>query len=521
MKKTSLVLVLLLSLATVGFAQGASEKKATSAASGSPKISDILVVGRLNDAAYLDPNAPSVGGAEVNVTQQIYEGLVTVSDDGTSIIPCLASDWTISDDGLTYTFNLVPGVKFSDGTPVTGADWEWSLLRARDLETSAYRFIAEAIDTVKATDSQVVITLKYPWATFLADLACFNMVVGSKAHYDALGEDAYLNNPLGTGPYMLKEWKKENYILLEANPYYRQAGYPKTKQLKFQIISDDNTRMMQLQAGQVDVCGDVPFTLVQPMKNEKNITIQVFPSTQIRYLILNTTKAPFDDIRVRQALVHGIDKQEISDLVAGEFGAPVAALVSEAEGKWFNGDLKVAAYEPEVSKKLLADAGYTSPVPFTISIRSGSAIYEQIATLLKSQLDKAGFDVTIEELERASISAKYSSLSHQATILQWVDDITDPSGLTGWTVDYDQSNAWYTGLKDEELDALNVAASRELDETKRIAMYHEIQQRVADNANVIPLFRNGFAYAYDKNVEGLYISPFSVVSYKNVVKYVK
>lgn len=153
MKKTSLVLVLLLSLATVGFAQGASEKKATSAASGSPKISDILVVGRLNDAAYLDPNAPSVGGAEVNVTQQIYEGLVTVSDDGTSIIPCLASDWTISDDGLTYTFNLVPGVKFSDGTPVTGADWEWSLLRARDLETSAYRFIAEAIDTVKATDS--------------------------------------------------------------------------------------------------------------------------------------------------------------------------------------------------------------------------------------------------------------------------------------------------------------------------------------------------------------------------------
>lgn len=187
MKKPLVVLVVLLGLGVVGFAQGSQESKQSAQATGTPKNSDILVVGRLNDAAYLDPNAPTVGGAEVNVTQQIYEGLVTVSDDGTTIIPCLASDWTISDDGLTYTFNLVPGVKFSDGTPVTGQDWEWSLLRARDLETSAYRFIAEAIQDVKATDNQVVITLKYPWAPFLADLCCFNMVVGSKAHYDAVG----------------------------------------------------------------------------------------------------------------------------------------------------------------------------------------------------------------------------------------------------------------------------------------------------------------------------------------------
>ncbi|MFA7167775.1 MAG: ABC transporter substrate-binding protein [Sphaerochaetaceae bacterium] len=521
MKKPLVVLVVLLGLGVVGFAQGSQESKQSAQATGTPKNSDILVVGRLNDAAYLDPNAPTVGGAEVNVTQQIYEGLVTVSDDGTTIIPCLASDWTISDDGLTYTFNLVPGVKFSDGTPVTGQDWEWSLLRARDLETSAYRFIAEAIQDVKATDNQVVITLKYPWAPFLADLCCFNMVVGSKAHYDAVGEEAYLNDPIGTGPYMLKEWKKENYILLEANPYYRVAGLPKTKQLKFQVISDDNTRMMQLQAGQVDICGDVPFTLVKPLESDKNVTVQIFPSTQIRYLILNTTKTPFSDQKVRQALVHGIDKQEISDLVAGEFGAPVAALVSEAEGKWFNSQLKVADYDPELCKKMLQDAGYTLPVPFTISIRSGSAIYEQIATLLKSQLDKAGFDVTIEQLERASISAKYTSLSHQATILQWIDDITDPSGITGWTVDYDQCDSWYTGLNDVALDELNTAANREMDETKRVQMYYDIQQKVYDNANVIPLFRNGFAYAYDKNVKGLYVSPFSVVFYKNVIKNVK
>ncbi len=490
--------------------------KAEKTASG--KVADQVVIGRLGDAAYLDPNAPSVGIAEIPVTQQIYEGLVTVSEDGSTVEPCLATDWTISSDGLTYTFNLKKGVKFSDGTPVKGEDWVWSLLRARDLETSSYRFIAEAIGDVKATDSTVTITLAYPWAPFLADLCNFNMVVGCKAYYDKVGEAQYNMAPLGTGPYMLKEWKKESYILLEANPNYHVAGLPKTKELKFTVVPDDNTRLMQLQAGQIDIANDIPFTMVDAAKASKDLTVQIFPSTQIRYLILNTTIAPFNDPKVRKALTYGIDKKEISDIVAGEYGAPVAALVSESEGKWHNADLKVVDYQPELAKKALAEAGYTSPVPFSISIRSGSAVYEQIATMLKSQLDKAGFDVTIEMLERASISQKYTSLKHQATVLQWVDDIMDPSGITGWTVDYDQCDAWYTGLNDKELDALNTAASKELDEQKRIAMYQEIQQRIYDNANVIPLFRNGFAYAYSSKIAGLYVSPFSVIFAKNIVK---
>jgi peptide/nickel transport system substrate-binding protein len=475
-----------------------------------------IVVGRLSDAAYLDPNAPSVGVGEIPITQQIYEGLVTVSHDGTSIIPCLATDWKISKNGLVYTFNLKPGVKFSDGTAVKGEDWVWSFLRARDLKTSSYRFIAEAISKVEATDKQVVITLSKPWAPFLADLCNFNMVVGCKAYYDKIGENAYNMAPLGTGPYMLKEWKKEKSILLTANPYYHVKGMPKTKEIMFTVVPDDNTRLMQLQSGQIDIVNEVPFSLIDTLKANRNVKVMLFPSTQIRYLILNTTVPPFNDARVRQALVYGINKKEISDLVAGQFGAPVAALVSEAEGKWFNGKLKVVDYAPETAKKMLATAGYKQAVPFTLSIRSGSEIYTQVATLLKSQLDKAGFNVTIEMLERASMSAKYTALTHQATVLQWIDDITDPSGITGWTVDYDQCNAWYTGLKDQALNDLNTAASKELNEGKRLAMYHEIQKRVYDNANVVPLFRNGFAYACSSKVSGLYVSPFSVFFAKDL-----
>jgi len=479
---------------------------------------DVIIVGRLSDSSYVEPNAPSYGVAEAIITQQMFEGLVTVDDTGTEILPCLATDWTIDETGMLYKFNLKPDVKFSDGTPVTGEDWVWSLYRARDTETSAYAFIAAAIDTVEADDATVTITLKEPSASFLAELCCFNMVVGSKARHDALGEDAYLLDPIGTGPYMLTEWAKEDHITLVANPYYHVEGYPKTPEIRFNVIPDDNTRLMQLQAGQIDIMPDLPFTMTDIVDSDSSLNLSVFPSTQIRYLILNTTIAPFDDPIVRKALLMGMDKQQISDIVAGEYGAPVAAHVSEAEGKWHNADLAVQDYDPEGAKQLLTDAGYTLPISFTISVRAGAEVYEQIAILLKSQLDKSGFNVTLEMLERAALNEAYQNLKHQATILQWVDDIVDPSGIIGFTCEYDQSNAWYTGLVDEELEQLAIDARKQLDEAARVAMYHDIQARIYDNANVMALFRNAFAYGSSTKVSGLNVSPFSVFFTKTLVK---
>ena len=215
-------------------------------------------------------------------------------------------------------------------------------------------------------------------------------------------------------------------------------------------------------------------------------------------------------MKVRQALYYALNKSELASTIAGEYGAPVAAIVSETQGEWCNTDLQVTDYDPDTAKQMLADAGYTEPVEFTLSIRTGSTFYEQIATLIKSEVDQAGFNCNIELLESATLSDKYSSLSHQATILQWVDDYQDPSGVVGWTVDYNQAQCFYTGLNDEELDTLYMQAQSEMDHDKRVEMYQEIQQRVYDNANVIPLYRNDFAFARSAKVEGLSVNPFYV-----------
>ncbi len=490
----------------------------TQGGSESASYADTITIGVTAEPTFLEPNCQGAGPTEIQLTQQIYEGLVSTDTDG-SIVACLASDWTMSDDGLTYTFNLVPGVKFSDGRDVKPEDWVWSLLRARDSETSNYTYIAEPIESVEATDTQVIIHLTGPTPSFLAQLGCFNMVLGCKEYAESFASDEeYMRNPMGTGPYMLKEWNLGSDLTMVANPYYREEGMPKTPNLHYVVVADDNTRLMQLQTNQIDVATSFPFSLTQAIENDPALELGVFPSTQIYYLILNTTLEPFDDPAVRQAMYYALDTAELASAIAGDFGAPVGSIVSATQNEYCNTDIKPTAYDPEQAKKILSDAGYTDPVDFTITVRTGSAFYEQITTLIKNEVDQAGFNCTIELLESAATSDKFQNLQHQATVLQWVDDYQDPSGVVGWSVDYDQCQGWYTGLNDVELNDLFVEAQAEMDQQKRIEMYWEMQQRVHDNANIIPLYRNDTASAYSANVDGVYVSPFYVYYAKNWTK---
>ena len=477
---------------------------------------DTIVFGG-TEPTYLEPNAPAIGGPEIHAVEQIQEGLVRMSSDGVTVEPLLATDWTISEDGLTYTFNLVPGVVFSDGTPVKGEDWVWSLYRARDTETSEYRFIAEPIDTVEATDDQVIITLKAPNGAFLAELCSFNMVLGCKAYAESMTEEEYIMNPIGTGAYMLKEWNHGNYVLLEKNPNYRNADAVKTQYIKFATVEDDNTRLMQLQSGQIDIMGDIPASLMDVVRTNPDLTLQTFESTQIRYLLLNTTMEPFSDINVRKALVKAINRAEIAEVVYGEFGGATASVLSAAHAKYFNDALECPPYDPEGAKADLAEAGYPDGIEFTL-YSSPNEVYQQIAIMLQSQLAPAGFTVNIVTEDGGTIYENAQNLKNQACMFQWSDDYYDPSEVLGWICDYDQSQAWFTGLNDVELDELQAATLIEQDDAKRVEMYKELQQRVYDNYNVIPLFHNSFAYAYTNSVQGLAVDTFSNYYCENIYK---
>jgi peptide/nickel transport system substrate-binding protein len=294
--------------------------KSTASTSDKPSASSAIVIARPADSRNLDPVTQS-DNTDIWVINLMMDGLVKGSDDGTKIEPNLATKWDISSDGLTYTFHLIDGLKFSDGTPVTGEDWIFSLTRARDEKSSIWADNLKAITKIAAPDNKtVVITLSQPFVPLLATLAMFNTTVYPKAYFEKVGASGFSQKPIGTGPFMLDQWVKGESLNLKKNPYYRVTGLPKTDEIKFTVVPDDNTRMLQLQSGAIAVSTFVPYSKMKELSSNPDYTVKNFQAAQVNYLTLNTAKKPLNDTRVRQALNYAIDKQGLINAVLNGYG---------------------------------------------------------------------------------------------------------------------------------------------------------------------------------------------------------
>jgi len=506
--KLSLFIVLLL---VVGiFVTALAEKE----------IAKQIVIGRLEDSNDLDPITQD-GNVNIWIFNLALEGLVKTSDDGTAIEPCLADSWDISEDGLTYTFHLKKGVKFSDGTPVTGEDWVWSFLRARDTKESIWKFSLTALKDVTAPDDNtVILTLKEPWAPFLADLAMFNALVQKKAYYEKVGQEAYSQKPIGTGPYVIKEWKKGEYLLLEKNLYYHIKGLPKTDEIKFVVVADSNTRILQLQAGQIDVATFVPFNKMKELENDPQTKVVGFPSTETRTVVFNHTKKPFDDLRVRLALEYATDKQALLNFILFGYGEVATTYTSKA-GKYFNYGLKDRGYDIDKAKALLAEAGYPDGFETEFLLPSGNQVYEQLAILLKEQWSKIGVKVNIIALEVGLAVTGYRTMNYEISVHHWTDDIPDPSQQADRLFIPERTNCVWTGWRSDRAIELVKQGVREINPTKREQIYLELQQIYYDEVVEMSMFYVPYPIAMRKDIEGFVQTPFGNYRFENLVKYLK
>lgn len=476
-----------------------------------------IVIGRIQDSDNLDPVIQH-HNANIWVFNLVLEGLVKTSDDGTTIEPALAESWDISEDGLTYTFHLKPGIKFSDGTPVTGEDWIWSLLRARDTEASPWKFAGEGIQDVTAPDDNtLVVTLKEPWAAILADLSMFNMTVQSKAHFEKVGEEGYSRQPIGTGPYYIDEWRKGEYILMKKNPHYYIEGLPKTDEIKFVVISDDNTRVLQLQAGKVDIATYVPFNRMAELDADPNIVATGIPSTETRYIILNNNVKPLDDLRVRQAIQYATDKDAIVAFILFGYGEKAVGFAPKA-GLYYNDALEDYGYDIEKAKALLAEAGYPDGFEIELLVRAGNAVYEQLSVILKEQWGQVGIRVNILSLEPATATERYKAMQHEITLAGWTNDINDPSQQVEYTINPDVVKCYYTGWVSEKAVALAEQGKRETDEAKRAEIYKEIQRIHYEETPMIPVFHSTYPVAMRTNIKGFVQTPLGNYRFENLVK---
>ena len=466
-----------------------------------------IVIGRAVDSDDLDP-VTCTGNQNIFIFNLILDGLLKSSDDGSSIEPCLATDMPeISEDGKVYTFHVQEGLLFSDGSPVTAEDWEWTFTRAIETEDSSWHMCVENLDHVECPDdTTVIVYTKEEAASTLANLCIFTLGVQSKAYFEKVGADEYHNGILGTGPYAVSEWKKGEYLTLEANPNYRVEGKPLTKTVEFKIVSDDAARIIQLQGGDIDIATDLSFSGLMQLEGDPNINVEADPSTMVYWLSLNSKSEKLADPKVREALYLATNSQEFVDTITFGYATPASSIINPTSEFYHASDQPSG--DIEKAKALLAEAG-VGPFELTLLMREGNETYQQIGMILMKQWAQIGVTVNFNQIEATAYSAARKDLSNYDFIISgWNDDVTDPAEMMQFVFDYSVTCGYYSGMEfDDEMQQLNSAALIELDEEKRKDLYAQIQQKLRELAIYVPLMVTPWCNAMNKAVTGWVQTP--------------
>ena len=478
-----------------------------------------IVLGRATDSDNLDP-VTCVGNQNIFVFNLIVEGLVKTSDDGKDIEPCLAESWDVSEDGKTYTFKVKSGLKFSDGTDVTADDWQWTFDRAMQTTDSNWYSCVENIEKVECPDATTVkVTTKEAAASTLANLSIFELGVQSKAYFDKVGADEYKYGIIGTGPFALKEWKKGEYITLEANANYRDSSLPLTQEIELKVVSDDNSRLMQLQGGDIDIATDVTFSSMSQLANDANCEPHPDDSTMVYWLSLNTKNQYLSNDKVRQALIKATDAQQIVDMVSYGYCKPAGSIVSPSS-QYCDTSLEPPKADVEAAKKLLEEAGYPGGgINLRLLLRSGNATNEQIAVVLQSQWQQIGVTLTIDQREATAYSAARNDMDLDLIISGWSDDVPDPTSLMQFAFDYSVTQGYYTGFEQpDDMQELNKQATVELDVEKRKDLYKQIQQGFAEQHIFIPFMTVPWQNCIRKGVQDFVQTPLGSYRFEKLAK---
>jgi peptide/nickel transport system substrate-binding protein len=450
-----------------------------------------------------DPIKTTANG-DIWVLNNMNAFLVRANHEATGIVPDLAESWEISPDGKTYTFHL-RDAKFSDGSPVKASDAAFSLLRVRDDKESAWGYLYSTLDTAVAKDDHtLVLTLKDPTAPLLASLAMFAASVLPEKVVKELG-NGFAEHPVGAGAFRLKEWRREEVVKLERNPNYWEAGLPKLDAVEWYKIVDDNTRILKVQAGELDGAIFIPFNRLTELKSDPKLDVHLDLSTREDHLDLNHENKWLAKKNVREALAMAIDRDAIIKVVTFGFGTPANSYLPTGM-LYYNPDNKVAPYDPEQAKKLLAAEG-ASDITLELVHEAGDKTNEQLAVLLQAQLAKVGVTLKLRTVDPAQTIPTLADGTYEISPVYWTNDVIDPDEKTTFALGMDSNNNFWSRYKNKDAADLVAKARTESDDAKRRAIYYQLQKIAADDVVMIDLYNSPYRNISRKGVTGFYQNP--------------
>ncbi len=431
-----------------------------------------VVVGIQQDIDSLDPHKATAAGTK-EILFNIFEGLVKPDENG-NLVNAVASDYTVSEDGLVYTFTLREGVKFHNGNAVTAEDVKYSLERVSGLlDGTPLISTLSTIQAVEILDEKTVqVTVGSANTELIYSFVAAIIPSGSGEEEGA--------DPIGTGPFSYVSYKPQEGIVLAKFADYWQQGLPSLDQVEFKITGSADTALMELQGGTIDLYAYLTDSQAQTLKDSHQVIAS--PSNVVQALFLNNAVAPLDDVRVRQAILYALDKEAVNDFVGGGSGTLISSAMLPTLKDYYVdlNDTYGTTANVEKAKELLTEAGLADGFDLEIAIPSNYEFHMQTGEVVVEQLKAAGINATIKAVEWSTwLEEVYNGRQYAATISGITCDMTPGYLLNRFQTD---SSKNFINFANTEYDETYAKAQASLDLTEKAAYYARLQEILCEEA---------------------------------------
>lgn len=486
----------------------------------SPVRGGTVIWARSSRTNSLDP-AVGVSAESQTAILAVHETLVRYSDDFNRLEPGLAVSWTISDDGKIFDFRLRKGVLFHDKTMFNAQAVRFSFLRQIDPSHPYYpenigyaRYIFDMVKQISViSNDRVRIELKNPYAPFLHSLTMPSACIVSPRAVKKWGND-YIHHPSGTGPFKLESWEGPERVPLVRNDDYWGAK-PYIDRLVYKTVVNSQDRLTQLTTSAVQVMDGIGPEEYDPILRNKNLDIVQTQGLNTCFIILNTQKAPFDNVKVRQAVNYAVNKDKIIKLLYQ--GQGEVAVTPFPQSIWgYNHDIKGYPFDPDKAKALLKEAGYPNGLTVTLHKLPVPRFYNKLpdktARLIQANLKTVGINAEITTFEDWNT---YRSMlqqgTHQMAFYGWGAEYKDPDFFLYYLLDSDSAVIGkgynFSFFKDKNFHELIMEAQRIPNQDQRARLYKKAQVIAHEQAPWIPLVHSAQLLAVHKTVRGMIADP--------------
>jgi peptide/nickel transport system substrate-binding protein len=507
------LMFLLMFVALNGFAGSKKEEAPAPEEKPAAKVEGPVRGGTFHFARDSEPATLNPIGANDNASifalVQIFDTLVE-STHAPTPQPAIAESWKVSDDGLTWTFKLRKAT-FSNGDPVTAEDVKFSIDRFANPDiNSFYAGFGAMIERTEIVDASTFrIYLNRVDGAFLDYLSTFIPSIIPKKIYEQMGDEAFSEKPIGSGPFMVNEWVRGEKLVLDRNPYYWKEGQPYVDRIVFYYVPDDNTRMLKVESGEAHIATEVPYGQIERLNAIKSVNVQIEDVMAWDAIWFNIRKPPLDDKNIRQALNYATPKEAMLKTLmhgAGEIANHVIAKV-----KYWDPSVSAYPYDMAKAKELMAKSKAPNGFSMPMLIVAGDSVERQQAEIVQAEWAKLGVKITIEAVDVGTIWDRWLSSEEMCFTLPGnalsSDALSDDNlGLVFFDFTAGAESFW-TGWNNPRAIELVQKAGKTLDENVRRQTYHEVQRLVMEDAPAVPLFFTKARTALRDNVHGFSTLP--------------